>query len=244
MNKAGRWGAALAGLALLGLALGAAAETPEKESVKEKIKPSHIDLVLVLDKSGSMSGLEDDTIGGFNSMLEKQRQLDVATDVTTVLFSDQYKVVHERESIKNIEPMTAKDYTPGGMTALLDAVGRTIGKVQDYSKIDAKDNKVIFVIITDGKENYSKEYKKAQVKKLIEKKQENSEWEFVFLGANIDAATEAGSLGIVRDHAVKYRNTPSGVRANYDAVARFAAEAAAPTEAHESNWKEAVEEDK
>lgn len=154
-------------------------------------------MVLVLDESGSMSNLTNDTIGGFNSMIEKEKKLDVDAHVTTVLFNDQYKMLYNRRELKDVRKMTDKDYTPGGMTALLDAVGRTIHKMDMVSGIHRKDkgNKVLFVIITDGEENDSKEYTYADVKKLIKDRQENAGWEFIFLGANIDAAAEAETWG-------------------------------------------------
>ncbi len=206
--------------------------------------PSHLEIVLVLDKSGSMSGLEKDTIGGYNSMIEKEKKLGIDANVTTVLFSDEYRVVHDRKSLADIEEMTASDYMPGGMTALLDAVGRTIQKMDMVDGIHRKDagNKVLFVIITDGEENYSKEYNYASVRKLIEDRQKESGWEFVFLGANIDAAAEADGLGISRDNAVNYKNTGSGVRANFNAVARMS-EDMAKNGSIASGWKSEVEED-
>ena len=154
-------------------------------------------MVLVLDESGSMSDLTRDTIGGFNSMIEKEKKLDVDAHVTTVLFNDQYKMLYNRRELKDVRKMTDKDYTPGGMTALLDAVGRTIHKMDMVSGIHRKDkgNKVLFVIITDGEENDSKEYTYADVKKLIKDRQENAGWEFIFLGANIDTRRKRKTWG-------------------------------------------------
>lgn len=215
-----------------------------EEKAAEEVKPSHVEMVLVLDESGSMSDLTRDTIGGFNSMIEKEKKLDVDAHVTTVLFNDQYKMLYNRRELKDVSKMTDKDYMPGGMTALLDAVGRTIHKMDMVAGIHRKDkgNKVLFVIITDGEENDSKEYTYADVKKLIKDRQENAGWEFIFLGANIDAAAEAENLGIDRDRAVKYKNTGSGVRANFMAVAELS-DSLAKSGRVSDEWKSQVEED-
>ena len=215
-----------------------------EEKAAEEVKPSHVEMVLVLDESGSMSNLTNDTIGGFNSMIEKEKKLDVDAHVTTVLFNDQYKMLYNRRELKDVRKMTDKDYTPGGMTALLDAVGRTIHKMDMVSGIHRKDkgNKVLFVIITDGEENDSREYTYADVKKLIKDRQENAGWEFIFLGANIDAAAAAENLGIDRDRAVKYKNTGSGVRANFKAVAELS-DSLAKSGRVSDEWKSQVEED-
>ena len=180
----------------------------------------HIDLVLILDKSGSMHGLESDTIGGFNSMIVKQREGSVPVDVTTVLFSNNYSLLHRRVPINEVAELTDKDYRVGGMTALLDAVGRTMDTVKDYPHIKDKGHKAIFVIITDGLENDSREYGKDQVREMVSRHQKDDGWEFIFLGANLDAAEEAGKLGIDKGHAVRYRNSASGVRRNFDAVSK------------------------
>ena len=215
-----------------------------EEKAAEDVKPSHVEMVLVLDESGSMSHLTNDTIGGFNSMIEKEKKLNVDAHVTTVLFSDQYKMLYNRRNLRDIGMMTDKDYTPGGMTALLDAVGRTIHKMDMVANIHRKDkgNKVLFVIITDGEENDSREYTYSDIKKLIKERQEDSGWEFIFLGANIDAGAEAENLGINSNHAVKYKNTGSGVRANFMAVAEVSDSLAKSGEMSDS-WKEQVEKD-
>lgn len=204
-------------------------------------KFDHVDLVMILDKSGSMHGMESDTIGGFNSMLDKQRKLDVKTDVTTVMFNNRSDYIHERKPLSEISNITSEDYVPQGTTALLDCVGMTIDKVAGYYAVNDKKNKVIFAIITDGKENSSREYTKKIVKKLIEDKKEAG-WEFIFLGANIDAVSEAGAIGITSDRVVQYKATAKGVRRNFDAVASFAEEAVAGKAVSE-NWKEKAEQD-
>lgn len=226
---------------LLGLVLTflSVAAYPNEQTDK---KYDHVDLVMILDKSGSMHGMESDTIGGFNAMLDKQRKLDVKTDVTTVMFNNTQDYLHERKPLNEIKNITPEDYSPQGTTALLDTVGMTIDKVASYYAVNDKKNKVIFAIITDGKENASKEYSRQNVKRLIEDKKEAG-WEFIFLGANIDAFSEAGSIGIKADRVVQYKATAKGVRSNFDAVSAFAAESIANEEVSE-DWKKAAEQDK
>ena len=211
------------------------------EAAKEK--PEQIELVLVIDKSGSMHGLEKDTIGGFNSMIEKQKKLDVPVHVTTALFNSKTDTLYERKEIQRVQPMTEEDYAVGGTTALLDAVGNTILNVERAPAVKTKGTKVIFVIITDGLENASTEFNKQKVRTMISDKQEKDGWEFIYLGANIDAAEEAGAIGVQKTNAVTYRNTKSGVRANYDAVSAFVAEAADGVESSSGAWKDFVEQD-
>ena len=160
------------------------------------------ELVFILDKSGSMHGLEQDTIGGFNSMLQKQKELDGECRITTVLFDNRYELLHDRIDIRAVSPMTEKEYQVGGTTALLDAIGRTVQKLVSVQKNTAKEyraDRVLFVIITDGQENASQEYSSDKVKGLIQLEKEKYGWEFVFLGANIDAVETAGRLGISRE---------------------------------------------
>ena len=206
-------------------------------------KPERIELVLVLDKSGSLAGLESDTIGGFNSMLEKQKALSIPVDVTAVLFNDQMDVLYTHKNIRYVRPLTAKEYEVGGTTALLDAVGNTILQVERESAVQRKDTKVIFVIITDGMENASTEFSKERIKEMISDKQEMEGWDFIYLGANIDAVEEADRIGVQRSNAVTYRNTKSGVRANYDAVAAYVEATAEMGSADSSGWRSHVEED-
>ena len=205
-------------------------------------KPERIELVLVLDKSGSMQGLESDTIGGFNSMIKKQKALDVPVRVTAVLFNDKTDMLYESRSIHSVHALTEKEYEVGGTTALLDAVGSTILNVDQKSNVK-KGTKVIFVIITDGMENASREFTKTKVKQMISDKQEKYGWDFIYLGANIDAAEEAGAIGVKKANAVTYRNTESGVRANYDAVSAYVKEAAEMGAVASSKWRSHVEED-
>ena len=206
-------------------------------------KPEYIELVLVLDKSGSMQGLESDTIGGFNSMIEKQKELAIPVRVTAVLFNDELDVLYTHKDIRYVRPLTAKEYEVGGTTALLDAVGNTILRVEREPAVTREGTKVIFVIITDGMENASTEFSKAKIKEMISDKQEMEGWDFIYLGANIDAVEEADAIGVQRSNAVTYRNTKSGVRANYDAVAAYVEATAEMGSAESSGWRSHVEED-
>lgn len=195
------------------------------------MKKGLTELVFILDKSGSMSGLEKDTIGGFNSMLQKQQKIDGECRITTVLFDNRYELLHDRIDIRAVAPMTEKEYCVGGCTALIDAVGRTIHKLVSVQKNTAEEyraEKVMFVIITDGEENASREYSLGQVKKMIEHEKEAYGWEFVFLGANIDAVQTAGQFGISEDRAVDYLPDAAGTALNFavmeQAVAQYRAE--------------------
>jgi len=180
------------------------------------------ELVFILDRSGSMNGLESDTIGGFNGMLMKQKAEGEKVNVTTVLFDDEVEVIHDRFPIDIIEPLTDKEYYVRGCTALLDAVGESIKKIENVQKHlpeAHKAGKVIFVITTDGLENSSVEYNHNDIKRMIKAKKECG-WEFLFLGANIDAGKEAEKIGIARERAVTYENDHKGVAINYEAVGR------------------------
>jgi uncharacterized protein YegL len=183
-----------------------------------KMKKDSCELVFILDKSGSMSGLESDTIGGFNANLETHRKLGGEVRVTTVLFDDKYELLHDRIDIQAIAPMTEKEYQIGGGTALLDALGETVHKIRKVQKQTAEEfwaEKVIFVIITDGEENSSRKYKYADIKKLIEHQQRKHGWEFLFLGANIDVFAEADKLGIPLEHSYGYTADSAGLRDAY-----------------------------
>lgn len=178
------------------------------------------ELVFILDRSGSMGGLESDTIGGFNSMLAKQKKEEGEANVTTVFFDDQVEIIHDRFPIAAVKPLTEEDYFVRGATALLDAVGSTVKKmenVQNRLPEELRAEKVIFVITTDGQENASSEYTVNMVQKMIAARQEQG-WQFLFMGANMDAVTEAERLGISGSHAVSYRNDSDGVALNYAAA--------------------------
>ena len=199
----------------------------------EKKRNDLTELVFILDRSGSMAGLESDTIGGFNGLIDKQKKVDGKAFVTTVLFDNQQKTVHDRVDLAEVAPMTEKEYYVGGSTALLDAVGDTvthIEKIHKYVRPEDVPAHTMVVITTDGMENSSHRWRAADVKKLVEKKKEGG-WEFLFLGANIDA-----------DRAVRYCNDSVGVRKNFSAVGKAMAslrrDACMP-----ASWKEEIEED-
>ncbi len=186
------------------------------------MKKGLTELVFILDRSGSMGGLESDTIGGFNGMLGKQKKEEGEANVTTVLFDDQIDIIHDRFPIDVVNPLTDEDYYVRGCTALLDAVGSTVKKVENIQERlpeEMKAEKIIFVITTDGQENSSQEYSANMVKKMIEKNQEKG-WQFLFLGANMDAVEEAEKIGIRRTHAASYKNDSKGVQLNYEVAGR------------------------
>ncbi len=185
------------------------------------MKKDLTELVFILDRSGSMAGLESDTIGGFNSMLEKQRNVAGACNITTVLFDNAYELLHDRIDIRAVSPMTDKDYYVRGSTALLDAIGLTINKLAAVQKNTAEDyraEKVIFVIITDGYENASREFTAEKVRTMIQREKNQYGWEFIFLGANIDAVETARHFGISANRAVDYVPDGKGTRLNYQAM--------------------------
>lgn len=180
------------------------------------------ELVFILDKSGSMYGLESDTIGGFNSMLEKQKGKDGECYVTTVLFNQELTVVHDRVPVDKVEPMTKRDYLPSGSTALIDAMGHTIRHIDTIHKYARKEDvprNTVFVIITDGMENSSSKYTSDDVKKTVERHKEKG-WEFLFLGANIDAVETAKKYGISRDRAVNHISDKMGTMKNYETLGK------------------------
>jgi uncharacterized protein YegL len=186
------------------------------------MKKGLTELVFILDKSGSMGGLESDTIGGYNSMLAKQKAVDGQCCITTVLFDNNYELLHDRIDIKAVSSITEKEYKVGGSTALLDAIGKTIHKIHNAQKYTAEDyraEKVMFVIITDGEENSSREYTAEKIKALIERQKEKYGWEFIFLGANIDAVQTAGRYGIAPDRAVEYLADREGTELNFKVMA-------------------------
>ena len=203
------------------------------------------ELVFILDKSGSMGGLEEDTIGGYNAMLKKQKMLAGDCRITTVLFNNGYELLHDRVDIKEVSPITSKEYQVGGTTALLDAIGMTIYKVDHIQKDmneECCSENVMFVIITDGEENSSREYSVERVKALIEQQKIKHEWEFVFLGANIDAVKAAGRFGISPDRAQNYHADSQGVELNFrvmsDAVAVYRKKSSIPP-----SWNKEIQKD-
>ena len=179
------------------------------------------ELVFILDRSGSMSGLEADTIGGFNSMIEKQKREEGKATVSTVLFDSECKVIHDRLPLDKVPPMTEKEYYVRGSTALLDAIGGAIhhiGNVHKYARKEDVPEKTMFIITTDGHENASHRYDYNQVRHMIERQKEKYGWEFLFLGANIDAAREAKRFGIGADRAVNYHADSKGTALNYEVI--------------------------
>jgi uncharacterized protein YegL len=185
------------------------------------MKKGLTELVFIMDKSGSMSGLETDTIGGYNSMLEKQKAVEGECRITTVLFNNYFELLHDRIDIKAVSPVTEKEYQAGGSTALLDAIGMTIGKIinaQKHTSDNYRAEKVMFVVITDGMENSSREYSAERVKELIERQKKEYGWEFIFLGANIDAVETAGRFGISADRAQNYHADSKGVELNFQVM--------------------------
>lgn len=192
-----------------------------------------------------MAGLEGDTIGGYNAMLMKQKKETGEANVTTVLFDDKYELLHDRINIKGIRPITEKDYFVCGSTALLDAIGKTINKIVNVQKNTSEDqqaDKVMFVITTDGMENASHEYSNEKIKKMIEFQKEKYGWEFIFLGANIDAIAEAEKFGIKSDRAATYKADGEGTNLNYTVLS----EAISGYRAKKSidlKWKMEIEDD-
>ena len=185
------------------------------------MKKNLTEMVFILDKSGSMSGLEADTIGGFNSMIERQRKEPGEALVSTVLFANESTVIHDRVDIRKVEPMTDRQYSVGGCTALIDAIGQAIhhiGNVHKYAREEDVPEHTIFVITTDGMENASHRYSSDEVKCMVNRQKEKYGWEFLFLGANIDAVETAARFGISEDRAVRYHNDARGQQLNYESV--------------------------
>ncbi len=210
------------------------------------MKKGLTEMVFILDRSGSMAGLEADTIGGFNGMLEKQKKEDGEALVSTVLFSGDSRVIHDRADIREVPPMTDRDYYVGGCTALLDAVGAAIhhiGNVHKYIRDEDVPEHTIFIITTDGMENASRSYTLGRVKEMITRQKEKYGWEFLFLGANIDAVETAGSMGIHADRAVTYRNDGEGVTLNYQVMGEAVA-SVRHYGAVRDDWKDKIREDR
>ncbi len=203
------------------------------------------ELVFILDRSGSMGGLESDTIGGYNALLEKQKSEPGEAIVTTVLFDDNYELLHDRIMIKGIRSITGQDYFVRGSTALLDAIGKTIHKIagaHQHTDESQRPGKTLMVITTDGLENASREYTCQKVRQMIEHQKQEFGWEFLFLGANIDAISTAGKFGIAADRAVNYHADSAGTRLNYEVVSDAASclRASCPLD---GSWKERIDRD-
>ncbi len=202
------------------------------------------ELVFILDKSGSMLSLEKDTIGGFNSLLKKQKSEDGVARVTTVLFDHRYTLLHERLPLKEVQPLTNKEYEPEGTTALLDAVGRTIDSLLENLIGIPKEAypSVMVVIITDGEENASKDYTLERIRKRIEFCKESEGWEFLYLGANVDAFTAAGNIGIGRGKTASYHADAQGIGINFEVLDSAMSQLRCCNIVSE-NWKDGIDED-
>ncbi len=208
------------------------------------MKEGLTEIIFILDRSGSMGDLESDTIGGFNAMLAKQKKVPGEARVTTVLFDDQYELLHHRIPLEGICPITDKEYYVRGCTALLDAIGKTIHQLVHTLKHTTEDyrpEKVIFIITTDGLENASKEYSYSKVQQIIKHQTEKYHWEFLFMGANIDAIAEASKLGIKEDRAVTYENNAQGVALNYEVIADTLEQVRVCKEPLRADWKKRIE---
>ena len=210
------------------------------------MKNNLTELVMILDKSGSMAGLESDTIGGFNSMLSEQAQSEGGVLVSAVLFNDRSDVLYDRVPLGRVPKMTARDYRPGGSTALLDAVGRAIhhiGNVHKYAREEDRPEKTIFVITTDGMENASREYSYERVRNMVERQKRVYGWEFIFLGANIDAVGTAGRFGISADRAANYHSDAAGTRLNYTVLGKAVRRMRESSRPIDAGWKEDIDRD-
>lgn len=209
------------------------------------MKTHRTELVFILDRSGSMAGLESDTIGGYNALLKDQSNVKGEATVTTVLFDDNFELLHDRINIKEIMPITEKDYYVRGCTALLDAIGNTIQKIVNVEKSKSEEykaDKVLFVITTDGMENASREFGYSKIKQMIEIQKENYGWEFIFLGANIDAIETAERFGINADRTANYHADSQGTVLNYKIMSN-AVKNMRECGNIDSSWKDEIDKD-
>ena len=209
------------------------------------MKKNLTEIVFILDRSGSMHGLERDTIGGFNSLIQKQQMEEGNAFVSTVLFDDETEVLHDRVDIHKVKPITEKEYYVRGCTALLDAIGGAIhhiGNVHKYARPEDRPNKTLFIITTDGMENSSSKYSYSKIRAMIERQKEKYGWEFLFLGANIDAVAEAGRLGIDKERAVNYECDSVGTEVNYRVLSE-AVMCVRHNKELKEDWKAEIEKD-
>ncbi|MBO7364210.1 MAG: VWA domain-containing protein [Lachnospiraceae bacterium] len=210
------------------------------------MKKNLTELVMILDRSGSMGGLESDTIGGYNSMLARQAESEGEVLVSTVLFDDRIEVLYDRVPLDRMPQMTAKDYYVRGCTALLDAVGRSIHHIRNvhkYAREEDRPEKTIFVITTDGMENASREYTYERLRKMVEEQKREHGWEFLFLGANMDAIRTAGRFGIAPDRATNFNSDHEGTQLNYRVLAKTLCSMRTCDAPIGAEWKEEIEED-
>jgi len=204
-----------------------------------------IELVFILDRSGSMAGLEDDTIKGFNSLLNKQRNEVGEAIITTVLFDHSYELLHDRINLKSIRNITDKEYYVRGSTALLDAIGYTIDKIGNVQKVTQEEHradKVLFVITTDGMENSSRKYNYKMIKRMIENQKCKYNWEFIFMGANMDAISVANNFGIDASRAVNYHSDQKGTSLNFESMSKVVSDLRCNNSIDEE-WKKEIEDD-
>lgn len=216
--------------------------------MQENVKNKNVtEMVFILDRSGSMSGLEGDTIGGYNGFIKRQKTLPGKARLTTVLFDDDYEILHDRIDIQSVRPLTSSDYYVRGCTALLDAIGKSINFTKNRiqkTKPEYRPNKVLFVITTDGHENASCEFTAYQVRKMIKHQKEQYDWEFIFLGANIDAVKTAEEFGIEHSKAVRYHADSKGTKVVFAELANSIAEYRTSTKMKmKDEWKKEIEED-
>ena len=207
------------------------------------MKKDLTEIIFILDRSGSMAGLETDTIGGFNAMLEKQKKEVGEAVITTVLFDHEQITLHDRANVKTVQPMTERDYIVRGSTALMDAIGDAIEKtemIHKYMPDEYIPGKTLFIITTDGMENASRRFSSAKIKNMIETKKKGSGWEFIFMGANIDAVKTASEYGIDEDRAVTYKSDSVGTRLNFEVISDTVSCVRA-SRAISSDWKDRIE---
>lgn len=204
------------------------------------------EIVFILDRSGSMSGLEADTIGGFNSLIEKQKKEEGKVLVSTILFDNETEVLHDRVSLEHIKAMTERDYYVRGCTALLDAIGgaiQHIGNIHKYARAKDRPEKTLFVITTDGLENASRRYSYDRVKQMVERQKSRYGWEFIFLGANMDALEVAGRFGISKDYAANYHCDEEGTALNYEVLSEAICKVRMGSKPLAADWKARIDED-
>ncbi len=210
------------------------------------MKKNFTEIVFILDRSGSMSGLEKDTIGGYNSFLMRQKKEEGTAVVSTVLFDDSCEVLHDRIPLDQVPEITDREYYARGCTALLDAIGGAIhhiGNVHKYAREEDRPEKTIVVITTDGMENASRQYTYDRIRRMVERQKEKYGWEFLFLGANMDAIAEAGRFGIDADRSVSYISDHIGTMKNYAAISRAVSRMRACSAPVGAEWKDEIEAD-